>query len=245
MSPNPTILLIPGAWHTPACYAPLLARLHALGYPTATAALPSVGSVPGLSTWAADISSITSALAPLVAAGKRVVVVAHSYGSLPAGEAIKPLLLADRSARGEQGGVEHLVYISAFVLPAGQCLLDALGGRDLPWFQVSADKRNVNPLEPEEVFYNDLDREEQGRQSKALKPFSYAMFKQKTTWAPWRHVAVSYLFCSLDRAVPVEVQKGMVESTGVPWREVMLEAGHSPFLSKVEETVEGKKGGRL
>ena len=111
---------------------------------------------------------------------------------------------------------------------------------------------NVNPLEPEEVFYNDLDREEQGRQSKALKPFSYAMFKQKTTWAPWRHVAVSYLFCSLDRAVPVEVQKGMVESTGVPWREVMLEAGHSPFLSKVEETVEGivgavegKKGGRL
>lgn len=119
MSPNPTILLIPGAWHTPACYAPLLARLHALGYPTATAALPSVGSVPGLSTWAADISSITSALAPLVAAGKRVVVVAHSYGSLPAGEAIKPLLLADRSARGEQGGVEHLVYISAFVLPPG------------------------------------------------------------------------------------------------------------------------------
>lgn len=242
MSPNPTILLIPGAWHTPACYAPLIARLHALGYPTATASLPSVGVVPGLTTWAADITSITSALAPLVAAGQRVVVVAHSYGSLPAGEAIKPFLLADRTARGEQGGVAHVVYVSAFVLPVGQCLLDALGGRDLPWFQVSEDKRNVNPLQPEEVFYNDLDKEEQEVQRKALKPFSYAMFEQKTTWAPWRHVPVSYLFCALDRAVPVEVQRGMVEQTGVEWRGVVLEAGHSPFLSRVEETAEGIVG---
>ncbi|KAG9203521.1 hypothetical protein G6514_002889 [Epicoccum nigrum] len=242
MSPLPTVLLIPGAWHTPTCYTPLLTHLHSLGYPTATAALPSVGPSPGLSTWAADIASIISVLAPLVDAGKRVIVAAHSYGSLPAGEAIKKFLSCDREARGETGGVAHLVYISAFVLPAGAALMDALGGQDLPWFKVSDDKSNVYPVNPQEVFYNDLAAGEQERHSKALEPFSYAMFKQKTSWAPWERVAVSYVFCTLDGAIPLQVQRGMVQRAGGRWREVVLEAGHSPFLSRVGETAEAIVG---
>lgn len=67
------------------------------------------------------------------------------------------------------------------------------GGRDLPWFNVSKDKQLVDPLNPEEIFYNDLSPKEQEKYTKALQSFSYALFGEKTSWAPWRHVAVSYL----------------------------------------------------
>lgn len=235
---KPTILFVPGAWHRPTCYAPVLTALSTLGYPTATVALPSVGATPGLTSLAPDTTAIQDSLTSLASAGKSIVVVAHSYGSLPAGEAIKPFLASTLAAQGQSGGVVHMLYIAAFVLPAGGSLMAALGGNDLPWFRPSGDKMNVEPADPEEVFYNDCEPEVQREQVAQLQSFSYQMFFQQTTWAPWEEVAVSYLFCTQDKALPVEVQRGMVQGTGVKWGETVVEAGHSPFLSRVGETVE-------
>jgi hypothetical protein len=63
------------------------------------------------------------------------------------------------------------------------------------------------------------------------------MYFEKTTWAPWECVPVTYVFCTRDNAIPIEVQEGMVKGAGARFREVVVEAGHSPFLSKVEEVV--------
>jgi len=45
------------------------------------------------------------------------------------------------------------------------------------------------------------------------------------------------VFCERDNAIPIQVQEGMVKGAGGRFREVRVEAGHSPFLSKVEEVV--------
>ncbi|KAJ4983879.1 hypothetical protein SVAN01_10624 [Stagonosporopsis vannaccii] len=237
MASKPTVLFVPGAWHKSACFAPVINTLNAHGYPTATAELASVGPAPGLETWADDISSISSELSALADSGKSVIVVAHSYGSLPAGEAVKPFLQRAREAEGKKGGVVHIVYVSAFVLPPQTSLMDALGGTDLPWFDVSASKREVEPIDPADVFYNDLPAAEQEKQIKALQTFSYQMFFQKTTWAPYKEVGSSFVFCTQDNAIPLQVQQGMVKGSGAEFLETTVEAGHSPFLSKVEEVV--------
>lgn len=235
MSAKPTILFVPGAWHKSACYTPVIHKLNAQGYDTATAELASVGLVPGLQTWADDISNIQKEIAALADAGKHIVVVAHSYGSLPAGEAIKGFLAREREAEGKKGGVVHFVYVSAFVLPPATSLMDALGGKDLPWFQVSESKLEVEPEDPATVFYNDLSKEQQESQIAELQTFSYQMYFQKTTWAPYKEVQSSFVFCTLDNAIPLPIQQGMVKGSGVSFRETTVEASHSPFLSKVEE----------
>lgn len=235
MSSKPTILFVPGAWHKSACYAPVIQKLNAKGYDTATAELASVGPVPGLKTWADDVSNIQRELAALADAGKSIIVVAHSYGSLPAGEAMKGFLAREREAAGAKGGVVHFVYISAFVLPPSTSLMDALGGQDLPWFVVSESKLEIEPEDPASVFYNDLDRAMQEEQIGNLQTFSYQMYFQKTTWAPYKEVQSSFVFCTRDNAIPLPVQQGMVKGSGASFRETTLEASHSPFLSKVDE----------
>lgn len=237
MTAKPTLLFVPGAWHKTACYAPVIEALNKHGYATATAELASVGPKPGLETWADDICNISAVLSTLVNEGKRVIVVCHSYGSLPSGEAVKEYLLRTREAEGKKGGVVHMVYISAFVLPPQTSLMDALGGNDLPWFDVSTSKREVEPINPAEVFYNDLSAAEQKKQIEALETFSYQMFLQKTTWAPYKEVASSFVYCTKDNAIPLQVQQGMIKGSGVEFLEATVEASHSPFLSKVEEVV--------
>jgi pimeloyl-ACP methyl ester carboxylesterase len=235
MSSKPTILFVPGAWHRSACYSPVIQNLQAQGYDTATAELASVGPVPGLQTWADDIANIEKELTALADAGKSIVVVAHSYGSLPAGEAVKGFLLRERETEGKKGGVVHFVYVSAFVLPPDTSLMDALGGKDLPWFQVSESKLEVEAEDPATVFYNDLSKTEQDKQIEGLRTFSYQMYFQKTTWAPYKEVSSSFVYCTKDNAIPLPIQQGMVKGSGVSFRETTVEASHSPFLSKVDE----------
>lgn len=56
----------------------------------------------------------------LIAQGKEVVVVMHSYSGLPGTESVKGLLRTDLAAQGKNGGVVALVYITAFLLKAGE-----------------------------------------------------------------------------------------------------------------------------
>lgn len=54
---------------------------------------------------------------------------------------------------------------------------------------------------------------------------------------------VSFQVCTLDNAIPVGLQRGMVEflkgTSPYPVTVVEMEASHSPFLSFPEKSVEG------
>ncbi|KAF9728988.1 hypothetical protein PMIN06_010440 [Paraphaeosphaeria minitans] len=239
--PKPTILFVPGAWHLPSCYDLVSTPLSAAGFPVLSVSLPSNSHTP-IPSFEPDIAAIRAALKPLVESEKNVVLVAHSYGSVPANEAIKGLTRREREARGEQGGVLHYVFISAFITPVGVSLMDALQNKDLPWFIVQEDKMLVRPDTPREIFYGDLSDEAAAKWVQRLVPFSYQCYHGKTRYAAYGEVQTTFVFCTEDKAIPISVQEGMVaaaEQQGAKFGRVVLEgSSHSPMLSRPGELVE-------
>ena len=226
-SSKPTVLFVPGAWHTPDCFDPVVQRLQKAGYEVDSVTLPSIGASDPPADFKPDVAEIRKHIEAIV-----------EYGSVPASDAIKGLDVKSRSAAGKPGGVNHFFFLTAFVNPEGVSLLDTLGGQDLPWFDVSEDKRVVNPKNPNEVFYNDLTEEQLHSSLAKLKPFSYQMFNSKPTYAAWKDVPATYLYCTKDNAIPIFVQKNLVENVakGYNFKTESVDASHSPFISVPDET---------
>lgn len=75
----PTILC-PGAFTTPATFAPLLPHLEAAGFPYKTVAYPSSRAEDAQSASVArDVAHVRSIMTELLREGRDVVVFAHSY----------------------------------------------------------------------------------------------------------------------------------------------------------------------
>ena len=127
---KPTIVLVAGAWHRASVYDPVKTLLETQGYPVQAVSLLSAGG-PTSTTIEDDAAHIRrTALNDLIAQGKEVVMVLHSFAGIPGGESIKGLTRKDRAAQGQAGGVIALVYLAAWVLPAGQSVVQFVGGED-------------------------------------------------------------------------------------------------------------------
>lgn len=238
MSSKPTVIFVPGAWHGPEAFSQVSSILENAGYHTVSIALASVNASQPLTGFEPDVDRIRAAVQQTCDAGQDVILFMHSYGSIPAFESIKGLTKAARQQAGKQGGVTRLFFCCAFVLPEGGSLIGALGGKPLPWFIVEDDEMVVHASTPEKIFYNDLDEKTAAKWVSALKPFSYKTFSSKVTYAGWRDVPSTYLFCEKDQAIPLEAQKGMVQGSGVNFDSETLDASHSPFLSMPEKVAE-------
>lgn len=126
--PIPTIIIIPGAWHTPAHYTKLITALTAqIQNVTAFAiSLPSLNSRPPLplpKSWKEDADAVRAAIIGELDAGRDVIALAHSYGGVVMGEAVKGLGKGKRvedELGTRSGGVVGLVYMCAMALPRGQ-----------------------------------------------------------------------------------------------------------------------------
>ena len=202
MASSTTIVFVPGAWHTPDAFQPVVSQLEAAGYKTDLVSLPSVGPKEHLKNFNPDVDEIRKHIQTAADAGQNVVVVAHSYGSIPSSEAIKGLDLKSRQAAGKSGGVTHFFFMTAFIIKEGDTLIGAFGGNDLPWFNINEARTEVNPDGPADVFYNDLPEAEQKAAVKKLLPFSYQCFHSEVTYAAWRDVPSTYLYCKQDAAIP-------------------------------------------
>jgi hypothetical protein len=142
-SPKPTIVLIPGAWHSPSHYTTLHSHLQTAGYPTTSSRLPSVGSTdPLAATTAQDASFIREQmLLPLLNQGKDILLVLHSYGGLPGSAAAKGLSKSERAKDGKKCGITGLVLIAALVAREGDSLQLMVGGKLHDWVET-----DVRPL---------------------------------------------------------------------------------------------------
>ncbi|KAH7000330.1 hypothetical protein EDB80DRAFT_753585 [Ilyonectria destructans] len=139
---KPTIVLIPGAWHTPAHFELFLQQLHDAGYPTGSKQLPSVGS--------AD---------PKNQSGNDVILIMHSYGDSPGGAAAKGLSKAERTASGQKGGITGLIFMCAFLsnegAPSKASYLDR--GLIRGFISMQEETGQIDADTPESVFYNNVD----------------------------------------------------------------------------------------
>lgn len=176
MPASTTVLFVPGAWHSPDCFDAIVQTLEAANYATCKINLPSVNPPTHYLDFAADVAHIRAHIEAAADAGQSVVVVVHSYGTLPSNEAIKGLDIKSRREKGLNGGVTHLFFCCSSIIPEGQSLISAFGGNDLPWFMVSEDRLEVHPATPDEVFYNDCDDTQIKYAVAALRPHSYQTF---------------------------------------------------------------------
>ena len=242
---KPAILLVPGAWHTPSSFYPLTNYLIQHGYTVEGISLASVGSIPPQPNFDADVQVIASTISKHADQGSDVVILFHSYGSIPGTSACKGFLKSDREAAGKKGGVVHLIYCCAFAVDEGMSLMDGLGGQPLPWFDIASDEKTLTPKTPVETFYNDIDDKKiLDELVDSLKPQSYGAFWSKSTYAAWLDVESTYIVCGVDEALPVQVQQGMVtnvrkliEEKGGKgnMQQVTVNASHSPFVSQPVE----------
>lgn len=131
---RPTVLLVHGSWHRPGHYERLVRQLEQLGFEVVCPALPSIGKDCLGKSWHDDAHHIQETALQLFVKKKQVVLLAHSYGGIPAAAATEGLTRLERAAAGLPGGFCHVIYISAFALPVREMsLLQAVGGSFPGW----------------------------------------------------------------------------------------------------------------
>lgn len=121
---KPVVVLIPGAFHTPEGFTPLITLLSLAGYPCIPINLPSAGAHPGHPSFDQDVTSIRNTITTLSEASKDVVVVMHSGGSVCGSESLKELSKAEREQEGKKGGVIRLVYIGILLPEKGTSMFE-------------------------------------------------------------------------------------------------------------------------
>lgn len=131
---KPEIVIVPGAWQIEPSWALFRSYLKKAGYNVSQVTLPSVGvSLTGLDT---DVSATQAVIDPLLEEGKEVVVLCHSMGGLVAANSMESRDIASRSVGGLEGGIIQLIYLAAFITPAGYSLFNLMGNGYFDWMLV-------------------------------------------------------------------------------------------------------------
>jgi len=235
---KPTILLVHGGWHTPAHFVPFRALLQKAGYPSRCPTLACVEAEPPVGLME-DAQVVRDELEQLVVEEEKdVIVIGHSYGGLVVTQGVDAeFSRKSRQASGKKGGVLHLIYVCALIVPVGESVLTAMGWSSLPPFAVLNERGQLPPMQgAEQAFYSDLPPEEQAKWVAELRPMSSAITTVHTTFAAHAHYPVSYLYSENDMISPVATQQGMVrkvkEKCGSQVKTFSCTAAHSAFLSQ-------------
>ncbi|MFI0259611.1 alpha/beta hydrolase [Streptomyces sp. NPDC017056] len=217
---RPTFLLVHGAWHRPTCWSALQDALAADGWQSRTADLPSAG--PQSTPTAGVHDDAEEITAHLRQTEGPVIVVAHSYGGIPATQAADDRL-----------GVTRIVYLAAYMPEEGQSLATVHGGRSVK--PEDEDLSGIAPIvfdDPRTSLYGDLPDDQAEHALGELVDQSRRSFQQQVTRAAWRTVPSTYVICEGDRALPPALQEKMSARASHVER---LGTGHSPFLSAPAE----------
>lgn len=130
---KPTLIFIPGAWHTPEAFKIIITRLSTHGYKCIPVSSLAAGHEPAVPDLQPDIDNVHRLVQDEVDNGHDVVVVAHSWSGIVASGALDGLSISEREKNGMNGGVVKLAYICAFIPPEGVSVVTARGGKDPEW----------------------------------------------------------------------------------------------------------------
>ena len=237
---KPSIVLCHGAWHSPAHFEQLIDYLQAHGYTCLATALPSVHHAPNPTTnLASDIEAFRADVLSSLQHND-VLAVGHSYAGSVTSSAIRGLDRKSRQAEGHQTAVIGLALITAFMLPAGAALLDALGGKPGSIHDVKDGVVRISTvLGAGYYMYGDVPHDDALKAAQLLRPMSWQTHLDRNPYAGWKDVPTSYLIADNDFAIPTFAQKGMVDAARAAGADVtaeLVDSAHSPYLSKLQET---------
>lgn len=237
MSATPTLVLVPGSWHTPAVWDKVVGYLDAQHFKSVPASLPSCSSNSS-ATFSDDIQAVRKAITSETEAGRDVVLVVWSYGGQVGNSAIKGLTKADD---GNSGRVLGVALIASGFPMTGVGFLEATGGVPPPFIGLDHEAGFANLLaDPKELFYHDLDATEADHWIQQLTKQSLKSLAEggEHAYSGWKDVPTWYLAAIEDRALPVELQRMFVQMAQEQGGDVTLrevQGGHAAMLSKSKE----------
>ncbi len=242
----PVIVLVHGAWHTPPIYQSYIDDLKTQGFTVYCPRLPSCsGASPPKASLPEDIVCVREVVKPLVEAGKRVVMVMHSYGGAVGTDAVEGLAFSARKAAGQSGGVIHLLYLCAFMLPPGSTILGIVkeAGMAHLWSQFIDDGADGStfPKDPVQLFYGGIDQEVVDKALPHLVRFPMSALTTATKGSAWRSLPVTYVYTQQDYSVPSVYQDIMIEKVrkeGVVPKIKEYDTSHSVFITMQQEMVQ-------
>ena len=250
MSPQPTIILVHGAWHGSKNFALLTNHLREAGYEVVLPSLPSM--------WAEDPSKITN-LDPDIDAVRKAILsaletnnvflVAHSYGTVPSAASLKGLDTESRKSEGQETSVLRYGIMAGLLIPEGVGMIEFFGGKPASAHDVDLTNNLLCVKDPPGAsywFYHDCPPEVAIEASNSLVPQAYAVTATKIPFGGHLHVPTIYLICKNDNILPAFLQRMMIDRArkdasergrSDDWiKAETIESAHSPFLSKTEET---------
>lgn len=225
-------VLIAGAWHGAWCWQRVAPLLERQGHRVLTPELPGTGADATdpasitLEVWARFIAGlITQEVEP-------VTLVGHSRGGI----------VISRAAELAPERVRRLVYLAAYLLPAGASLADAartdLDSLVPPNMIPAADGHTCNlradVIRPA-LFGQCTDADyEYARARMTPEPLKPLVTRMKVSAPRFGAVPRAYIECLQDRTVTLTAQRRM--QAALPCDPVFaLDSDHSPFLSHPEE----------
>ncbi|CAG7995951.1 unnamed protein product [Penicillium salamii] len=232
---KPTIVLVHGAFHGSWCWNFQIPALEALGFTVETVDLPCVSGTAG-TTQFDDATHVRSVVESQISMGKRVVVLAHSYGGPIASAAIKGLSGND---------VLGMIALCAYIFPGGMdqgVAIRDIGG--LPYVTWDAPSEGLFvPKDPGSLFFPpDTPADKIDWAVPQLRPQSMAANMGIVPPQVWEDDSYSgglgYIRCTDDVIVPIEQQDGMLAGAGGQSKWIIRTlkgSGHSPYLSRPEE----------
>ncbi|KAH8120754.1 hypothetical protein FP744_10001457 [Trichoderma asperellum] len=240
MSLKPTLVFVPGAWHSADTWGKVTAELEPQGYKSICITLPSTLSDPRKGI-ADDIDEARKAILAETMQGRDVVVVVHSYGGMVGPSAIRGLTEATNERSGRVTGIA--------MLATGYCMtgvgfLEGIGGSPPPFWKADVQEGYATLIvDTRELFYHDLPEDEGNYWVGRLLNHSLKSLTDsgERVYSGWKDVPTRYLVTTDDKTFPTEVQLGIGQGAKEQGAEVVIEqihTSHSPMLSKPKETAE-------
>lgn len=253
--PNPSVVIVPGAWHRPAHFQGLIDELAKVNYDAVGVTMPSVDSSPPLPSWDQDAQAVRQVIMERLDAGKEVVVLAHSFGGIAMSEAAKGLGKKERAAQGLQGGIVKLMYMCSMALPKGQSHIGQLTPQTpeeeeiekqrqeleakFGGMEITADgalklpKDNVHL-----ILYNRCEPKDIERAVELLGTFPAGPLSVPVTYTAYREIPSTYIVCKNDLALRLPYQRRMIAQGEGCFDVEECDEGHSPWMSKPQFIVD-------
>ncbi|PWY64732.1 hypothetical protein BO94DRAFT_540935 [Aspergillus sclerotioniger CBS 115572] len=229
-TPNPTLILTPGAWYPPHAFSPLITHLPT--YTCHTVSFPSIQAATEVKDLQPDILTIRTLVEKEADAGNDIVIVCHSWSGLPVNSALSSLSKESRQKEGKVGGVVKIIFISAFIPEVGESLIAAFGGEAPEWYVRDEAAGTVSTSDPYSLFFHDVP---DGKAwAETLRPHAWATKISPATGPPM------WIFPE-DRAIPLFVQELMVEKArakGARIETEKIKTAHSPWLVVPDQVAE-------
>ncbi|OBS24579.1 hypothetical protein FPOA_05121 [Fusarium poae] len=243
MTRKPSLIFVPGAWHTPEYWGKVTSALEAQDYKCIPVTLPTTQSTSPSVNFSTDVKAVREAIMEETAQEQDVVIVAHSYGGAVGASAIKGLSRKNAEENKGNGHVIGLFLIGTGFVAAGISFLDAMGGKPPPLWATDYEN-NTMPLQldPAEMFYHDMPEEDAKYWVGKLTDQALTSVTDgyEVSYEGWKDVPVWYIMTAEDKNFSLETQQMFAQSAKEAGADLVVReiaSSHSPMLSKPDDTV--------